>query len=237
MREQHSKPTIFLFVFAVGIVFVFSSRTESLTYLCHICVWKLFSSFFVSGLFSPIDTYLRRETKKRHTIETTSQLWNVEWSSNWSISLSWCDEKTSSNEMNIVTCLCDVWWAWSFFPFKKHVISCACCSLLAQFFHLKQTMFKILTCKIEPDEKQRTHTIEKKWFEKAAALTDLVAFSHRQIIWWQGCGIIQTFFFRSIASSHSVAVAPSQHSFRCKLLCSSWTICTIWCLWRWLQCI
>lgn len=67
MREKHSKPTIFLFVFAVGIVFVFSSRTESLTYLCHICVWKLFSSLFVSGLFSPIDTYLRRGTKKTHT--------------------------------------------------------------------------------------------------------------------------------------------------------------------------
>lgn len=64
--------------------------------------------------------------------------------------------------MNIVTCLCDVWWVWSFFPSEKHVIICACCSLLAQFLHLKQTMFKILTCKIEPDEKQRTHTIEKK---------------------------------------------------------------------------
>lgn len=122
-----------------------------------------------ASYFHGIDT---QEAVQKKTIEP-SELWTQTELRAKRI-FGW-EEKTSSNEMNIVTCLCDVWMVFFFSWYFTFLRVFACHHLLhavhfqPKFLHFKQTMCEILTCKIEPErkrrerEQKRTRTI---WFEK-----------------------------------------------------------------------
>lgn len=135
-------------------------------------------------------------------------------------------------------CVDGVFFSWCFTFLRVF----ACHHLLhavhfqPKFLHFKQTMCEILTCKIEPERKRRerekkTHPNNSIW--KAAFASSGCHQINQLAGWTESYSLFHIFGHFRWAS-----VPWFRHCFRCKLLWVALkTICSIWCWWRWLQCI
>lgn len=149
------------------------------------------------------------------------------------------EEKTSSNEMNIVTCLCDVWMVFflhgiSLFCVCLHVIICCMLFIFSRSFSiLSKLCARFWHVKLNLNE-----SVERERKKNAPEQFDLK--SSFCVVWLpsnQPTGRLNGIIF-AFPHFRWASVPWFRHCFRCKLLWVALkTICSIWCWWRWLQCI